>query len=163
MFTAIQVYEYSIIDFDVSNIYWSSFILATGFHGLHVIIGTIFLIVNLIYASRDMLMDSVFEDKFVAPCVAGRKLVVVNETGDVFPCEMLDPKKYRLGKLRDYDWDLGRLLADSNSRSIQDWIVDSKCKCSWECSNAANIVWNPSQYPRLLRESVRNIGSGRSQ
>lgn len=114
-------------------------------------------------ASRDMLMDSVFDDKFVAPCVAGRKLVVVNETGDVFPCEMLDPAKYRLGSLRDYDWDLGRLLADSNSQSIRDWIVNSKCKCSWECSNAANIVWNPSQYPRLLRESVRNIGSRRSQ
>ena len=113
-------------------------------------------------ASRDMLMESVFDEKFVAPCVAGRKLVVVSETGDVYPCEILDRNKFRLGSLRDYDWDLGRLMQDPATRSIQDWIVETKCKCSWECSNAANIVWNPSQYPRLLRESIRNVGSGPS-
>lgn len=46
LFTCFQVYEYVIADFSISDsVYGSVFYLATGFHGLHVIIGTIFLMV----------------------------------------------------------------------------------------------------------------------
>ena len=47
-FTAVQVYEYSHATFAFSgNLYGASFFMATGFHGAHVIIGTIFLAVCL--------------------------------------------------------------------------------------------------------------------
>nr|YP_010616542.1 cytochrome c oxidase subunit III [Melitaea bellona]WAU48189.1 cytochrome c oxidase subunit 3 [Melitaea bellona] len=43
-FTILQTYEYIEAPFTISDsIYGSTFFLATGFHGLHVIIGTIFL------------------------------------------------------------------------------------------------------------------------
>ncbi len=46
LFTACQAYEYSHAAFKFSgNIYGSVFFMATGFHGMHVLIGTIFLIV----------------------------------------------------------------------------------------------------------------------
>jgi cytochrome c oxidase subunit 3 len=50
LFTAVQAYEYGNAAFAFSrdhggNIYGSTFFMATGFHGFHVIIGTIFLIV----------------------------------------------------------------------------------------------------------------------
>ena len=45
-FTALQAYEYSHAAFGFTDgIYASTFYMATGFHGAHVIIGTIFLIV----------------------------------------------------------------------------------------------------------------------
>jgi len=56
LFTSIQVYEYSHIisenlffNADAANagLYGSSFFMATGFHGFHVLIGTLFLIVCL--------------------------------------------------------------------------------------------------------------------
>ena len=51
IFTAIQAYEYSIAPFNFGqNTYSSAFYMATGFHGFHVLIGTIFLIVCLIRA-----------------------------------------------------------------------------------------------------------------
>ena len=44
LFTACQAYEYSHAAFAFSgNIYGATFFMATGFHGFHVIIGTIFL------------------------------------------------------------------------------------------------------------------------
>jgi cytochrome c oxidase subunit 3 len=50
-FTAVQAYEYSHAAFGFKgSIYGSTFFMATGFHGFHVIIGTIFLIVCLIRA-----------------------------------------------------------------------------------------------------------------
>nr|ADO60494.2 cytochrome c oxidase subunit III [Heterocerus fenestratus] len=48
-FTILQGYEYIEAPFAISDaVYGSSFFMATGFHGLHVIIGTTFLLVCLI-------------------------------------------------------------------------------------------------------------------
>ena len=48
VFTSIQAYEYANAPFAFGeNTYGSAFYMATGFHGFHVIIGTIFLIVCL--------------------------------------------------------------------------------------------------------------------
>ena len=45
-FTAVQAYEYSHAAFAFAgNVYGATFFMATGFHGFHVIVGTIFLIV----------------------------------------------------------------------------------------------------------------------
>jgi len=50
-FTCVQAYEYSHAAFHYSgNIYGATFFMATGFHGFHVIIGSIFLIVCLLRA-----------------------------------------------------------------------------------------------------------------
>lgn len=53
-FSCVQAIEYAHAAFALKDgIYPSTFFLATGFHGLHVIIGTIFLIVCWVRASRD--------------------------------------------------------------------------------------------------------------
>jgi cytochrome c oxidase subunit III len=50
-FTCIQAFEYSHAEFHYAgNIYGATFFIATGFHGFHVIIGSIFLIVCLLRA-----------------------------------------------------------------------------------------------------------------
>ncbi len=52
-FTGVQLYEYSHATFGFDqNIYSSAFYMATGFHGVHVFIGTIFLLVALIRAMK---------------------------------------------------------------------------------------------------------------
>jgi len=52
-FTLLQAFEYSHAKFGIAgNIYGSAFYMATGFHGFHVIVGTIFLAVCLLRAMR---------------------------------------------------------------------------------------------------------------
>ena len=57
MFTAVQAWEYAHAMFPFSNanggnIYGSTFFMATGFHGFHVIVGTIFLFICLVRAIK---------------------------------------------------------------------------------------------------------------
>jgi len=53
LFTVFQAFEYSHAAFGFAgNIYGASFFMATGFHGAHVIIGTIFLLVCAIRAMK---------------------------------------------------------------------------------------------------------------
>jgi cytochrome c oxidase subunit 3 len=53
-FTALQAWEYAVAPFPFhgGGIYPSTFFLATGFHGFHVIVGTIFLAVCLLRAMK---------------------------------------------------------------------------------------------------------------
>jgi cytochrome c oxidase subunit 3 len=53
IFTVFQIYEYTHAAFGFAgNIYGANFFMATGFHGFHVVIGTIFLAVCLIRAMK---------------------------------------------------------------------------------------------------------------
>jgi cytochrome c oxidase subunit III len=54
LFSCVQAYEYMVAPFDFAgSIYGATFFMATGFHGFHVLIGTIFLLVCLIRAMND--------------------------------------------------------------------------------------------------------------
>jgi cytochrome c oxidase subunit 3 len=51
LFTCVQAYEYGHAAFSFAgNIYGATFFMATGFHGFHVLVGTIFLLVCLFRA-----------------------------------------------------------------------------------------------------------------
>lgn len=54
IFTSFQVFEYKTSAFTISDsVYGSTFFMATGFHGFHVIIGTTFILVCLIRLYED--------------------------------------------------------------------------------------------------------------
>ncbi len=71
LFTTCQAYEYMHAGFGFANhIYGSTFFMATGFHGFHVIVGTIFLTVCLFRAlSRRLHAEAAFR-------LRGRRLVL---------------------------------------------------------------------------------------
>ena len=53
IFTGFQAYEYSHAAFGFAgNIYGANFFMATGFHGFHVVVGTIFLFICMLRAMR---------------------------------------------------------------------------------------------------------------
>ncbi len=105
--------------------------------------------------TRENLMRTVFDDEYVSSCVAGRKLLVVSETGTVMPCEILGKS---IGNLRNHDWNLSKLLKENNVSVMQKWIKKTKCKCSFECALAANVVWKPKNYPKVAISAIKNLG-----
>lgn len=107
--------------------------------------------------SREYLIRSVVNEEFVSHCVAGRKLIILGETGEVFPCEIL---KQGMGNIRDCEYDLKGLLSQGKNRELVKWIKKSKCKCSFECALAANVIWGKWALFKILKASIKNIGIG---
>ncbi|MBU1229137.1 MAG: radical SAM protein [Proteobacteria bacterium] len=105
--------------------------------------------------SRDHLIRTIFHDEFVTQCVAGRKMVVVRENGDVAPCEILDKT---FGNLRDSHYDIYALLRSKRGIGIRKYIKETRCRCSHECALASNVIWSPSIYPALAKAALKNVG-----
>lgn len=52
-FTLLQILEYYEAPFTIADsVYGSSFFIRTGFHGIHVIIGTVFIFISAVRAKR---------------------------------------------------------------------------------------------------------------
>lgn len=86
------------------------------------------------------------------PCQAGRRLVVIYENGDVYPCETLGEK---FGNLRDVGYDLGKLLFSPTGKEVIARIRAGRCCCTWENIIPINLLLAPRQYPRILRNWLR--------
>jgi len=95
-----------------------------------------------------------FDHAFVSTCVAGRKLVVLGETGEVRPCEILPESA---GNVRDHGYRVPAVLASERNRDLLRRIGESRCACGFECALAANAVWSPSSSPRLAWLALRNL------
>ena len=109
------------------------------------------------------IVDKTYKEKaFQIPCVAGQKLAVLYDSGDLYPCEIIDmqdwPEKtkknfggnFRIGNIRDYDFDIDAMLNSERGKAIYNLIINSKCFCTFECSNAASIVFNPKTLVKTI-------------
>ncbi len=109
---------------------------------------------------RDIIQRTLRRDKMYVPCVAGKKMIVVNEKAEVLPCEILNKK---LGNLKDYDYDIAKLLANPRSRRLVRWIRKSKCHCTFECALATSIIYHKSSYARILWRTIKQRLSQRAR
>jgi radical SAM protein with 4Fe4S-binding SPASM domain len=101
---------------------------------------------------RRMIHKTLEMQKRLIPCYAGRVNIVMSETGDIYPCEILDAK---MGNVRDYNYDIGRLLRSKDSEAVKKRISSNGCFCSHECYLATNILFNPRMYGELFREYLQ--------
>ncbi|MBI5076440.1 MAG: radical SAM protein [Nitrospirae bacterium] len=86
------------------------------------------------------------------PCYAGALNVVLEENGEVFPCEIL---RRSLGNVGDHGYDIQKLLRSDRAKAILNSIRDSQCYCTHECYFMTNILFNPRLYPALAREYLQ--------
>lgn len=87
-------------------------------------------------------------NEYITPCYAGGLFGVVYANGDVYPCEMLSLK---IGNLRDYEYDLNKILHSHTAKITRKYIRDRKCHCTYECAWSINILMNPKYAHKILR------------
>lgn len=85
-------------------------------------------------------------------CKAGNKGFVLNSSGDMLLCELLN---INLGNVRNYDYDPIKVLNTHNSKNHIKKIVDDRCHCTWECFQRMNIVHTPNIYPKVMNNYLK--------
>jgi len=104
---------------------------------------------------RNMIHQTLVGQKKYIPCYAGKLSLVLTESGDVYPCEILSQS---FGNVRDYDYDIMQVASSEKARQIINSISGSNphCQtCTHECNYITNILFNPAMFPSLSKEYIR--------
>jgi MoaA/NifB/PqqE/SkfB family radical SAM enzyme len=101
---------------------------------------------------RRLIYQTMLENERQIPCYAGRLNLVLTETGDVYPCEILSTS---FGNIRDYNYNMGEIVRSEMARPVLDSIFNNRCYCTHECYFITNILFNPRLYPALAKEYIQ--------
>jgi len=103
-----------------------------------------------------MVRGNLLDQKRLIPCYAGRLNLVLTETGEVYPCEILSTS---FGNVRDHHYNMKEIVRTEQAQPVLESIENKRCYCTHECYFITNILFNPRLYPSLRREYVQ-IQSG---
>ena len=84
-------------------------------------------------------------------CHAGVLDMVIDEQGQVFPCEMLSAPA---GDLRRCDYDFGHIWRSPEMARIRRHIANQQCRCTHETSVTNSFYFSLSSYYSLLRRFI---------
>lgn len=98
---------------------------------------------------RRLIYETMRQSRRQVPCYAGRLGAVMNEVGDVFPCEILTEK---MGNVREAGYDFMSVFKSQQANSVRAKISRTKCYCSHECYFVTNILFNPLMYSQVIRQ-----------
>jgi MoaA/NifB/PqqE/SkfB family radical SAM enzyme len=115
-------------------------------------------------AAQDVLQRRVIAETLrrqgrVIPCHAGRLNLVLDERGELYPCEEFS---LRLGNVRDHDFDVRAAVSSPQGRAVLARIARGGCWCTHECFMMTNILFDLRHYPALLAEYLRLPGANRA-
>ena len=101
---------------------------------------------------NDYLKEILVKKDFYKLCGAGKKVIVINETGKVFPCE---PIWHSVGELRENNYDLDAILYSEEMKEFNRNIKRGRCTCHWGLPLSNNLIYKPAYYPKILSETLR--------
>ncbi len=85
-------------------------------------------------------------------CNAGKKVVVINEVGDVFPCEPLWSK---IGNLRNNSYNINNILNSEEMEHFLKLKANNGCDCYWGLPMSNNILYSPKNYLPILFDIIK--------
>ncbi len=102
-------------------------------------------------AALEYFCDRAFKEftqkKALGTCLAGRKFLVIDNNGSVYPCELL---REELASLRNEKYDLKRVLRGASAYTMRSRIKKTGCYCQWACAVASNGYFKILSYPRII-------------
>lgn len=103
---------------------------------------------------RKLIYRTLQEQRRLISCYAGRTNLVLGETGEVYPCEILSQS---FGNVRDHHYDMAQIVQTAKARHSLASIKAKGCYCTHECYMMSNTLLNPRLYPRLAKEYLGNL------
>jgi len=103
---------------------------------------------------RKLIYKTAISNKRLVPCFAGKINIVLTETGELYPCELFN-QEMKMGNVRDFDYDIKRMLNTDRTKNVIRSITDKKCFCTHECYFMTNLLFNLRNYPELIREYLQ--------
>lgn len=107
------------------------------------------LIFRAIKVVRDDVLLSMLKKKSMGnSCGAGSRILVIDDIGNVFPCE---PLWKSVGNLRNFNYEIRNILHSPEMFEFgKEYLSENKCNCTWGCIALDKIVFNPIYYPKVL-------------
>lgn len=85
----------------------------------------------------------------VTPCYGGISNIHLNYNGDIWPCCILGSEK-NLGNVREWNYDVQRLLASDQAKKARKYIADRNCACPLANQWLTNVLLTPRHMLRVL-------------
>ncbi len=113
------------------------------------------LLEKLFFALREKVLEDmsrvVSGKRLSSPCVAARRILFMDEQGDVYPCVL---RQERLGAMRDMGYDIQTILRVAQGTIASDMSVDPCASCIWDCGIFYNILYDPLKYPGIIQKML---------
>ena len=103
---------------------------------------------------KKIILNAAKSDKFTTPCSAGNLSYVIMENGDFKPCEILENSygNIKEAKVEDIISNKNELAKDNRK-----WIIERKCRCTYECANSTNALFNTNMLPGLRKSIYKDF------
>lgn len=121
----------------------------------------------LIRTIRDIDLEVLEKKNRPFNCLAGRKIIIISEKGEVYPCEPMwfpeiirhnntnsRPRSFSLGNLQTVDMNLNRLLNTPLAMQIFRWIDGKHCTCHYECAYYNSIAYSFWNYSDKIFKNI---------
>lgn len=105
-------------------------------------------------AKNDFLKEVLKTKDMYKKCKAGKRVIVINETGKVFPCE---PLWESVGDLRVNNYDIDRILNSTEMKNFNKKIIGEKCNCHWGLPLSNTLIYKPKYYLMIFSEIIKII------
>ncbi|MDD5085425.1 MAG: radical SAM protein [Candidatus Omnitrophica bacterium] len=81
-------------------------------------------------------------------CHAGEKIVVLDDIGNVYPCE---PIWVSVGNLRDNGYKIADVLSSAAMNDFRKrYLGMGKCNCTWGCVALDRAIFSPKYFPKIV-------------
>ena len=87
-------------------------------------------------------------------CTAGKTMLVMDELGNVNPCEIL-PSKFGYGNIRNFNYNVNLMWEEQKIKKIQKRIKEEKCFCTWECAQLNSIAFSPKGIFKMFQHAFK--------
>jgi MoaA/NifB/PqqE/SkfB family radical SAM enzyme len=108
---------------------------------------------------RRLIYETARQGRRQLPCFAGRIGAVMNEVGDIFPCEILSDK---MGNVRESGYDFRKVFFSEQADRVRAKINNTGCYCSHECYFVTNILFNPMMFGQVAKQYLSLPGRSRA-